>query len=284
MGVRETWGFGIARSHAVTAIQQRFGELCEILSRKVGCHFYPHHAVSYRDLIEATDRGDLGLAWMPPIGAIELSERGKLAPLVIPSRGGCTSFHSALIVRRGGPKSITELKGYRAAWVEKESAAGYVVPRMHLATKGIDPNHYFSQELVLHSHFAVVDAVVSGRVDVGATFCSLDPITKRVITAGWTAPDGTNLRPVDVLATFGPIPNDAVAAATKLPADVRARVTRFFLELESRERALLNDLVHATTFRVCAPAHFEPLRHIIRAARARGYNEPASTIPPPARS
>jgi ABC-type phosphate/phosphonate transport system substrate-binding protein len=262
----------MARSHAVGAAQALFKELCEIVTEVTGTVFYAHHALSYRELSEALEHGDLGVAWMPPIPAIELEDKGVAAPLALPSRRGSTSYHAAFITRRGGPKSLAELQGRRVAWVDRESAAGYLVPRMHLASLGYDATTYFAQESFAQSHFGVVEALVSGRVDAGATFCTLEPGSKRVITAGWTAADGATIRPVDVLATMGPIPNDAIVAAARMPASVKAALTRWLLDVDGRSREILTELFHASTLRLSSPAHFEPLRHMLRAARARGYD------------
>jgi ABC-type phosphate/phosphonate transport system substrate-binding protein len=113
--------------------------------------------------------------------------------------------------------------------------------------------------------------VVSGAADVGATFCTLEPLSKRVVTAGWTAADGSTIRNVEVVATIGPIPNDAFVAASRVPAAVRSSLTRWLLAPDEKSRELLAELFQVRTFKVASDAHFEPLRHVIRAARARGF-------------
>ncbi len=97
---------------------------------------------------------------------------------------------------------------------------------MHLASTGIDLKGFFSEESFVKSHIAVVEAVALGRADVGATFCSLDPATRRVLSAVWTAPDGRPLFTIETIATAGPIPNDAIVASSKLPLPVRASLRR----------------------------------------------------------
>jgi phosphonate transport system substrate-binding protein len=261
----------MARSHAVGAAQSRLKDLCAIVSDATDTTFVPHHANSYGDLAAAIRQGYVGLAWMPPIPAIELEEEGIATPLAFPSRQDSSSYYAALITREGRGKAISDLQGMRAAWVDRESAAGYLVPRLHLASLGIDVKTFFAQESFAHSHLGVVDAVVSGAADVGATFCTLDPVTKRVVTAGWTAADGSTIRNVEVVATVGPIPNDAMVAASRMPAAVRSSLTRWLLAPDEKSCDLLAELFQVRTFRVVTSAHFDPLRHVIRAARARGF-------------
>jgi phosphonate transport system substrate-binding protein len=273
---RETWGFGMARSHAVGAAQSRLKDLCAIVSDATDTTFIPHHAESYGELAAAIRHGDVGIAWMPPIPAIELEEEGAAAPLALPMRQDGSSYYAALITREGRSKAISDLRGMRAAWVDRESAAGYLVPRLHLASLGIEVKTFFAQESFVHSHLGVVDAVVSGAADVGATFCTIDPATKRIVTAGWTAADGSTIRNVEVVATIGPIPNDAMVAASRMPAAVRSSLTRWLLAPDEKSRDLLAELFQVRTFRVVTSAHFDPLRHVIRAARARGFDTGAS--------
>jgi phosphonate transport system substrate-binding protein len=274
----------MARSHAVGAAHSRLKELCAIVSAATGVPFVPHHAPSYRALAEGIRHGGVGVAWMPPIPAIELEEDGAATPLALPWRHESTSYYSAIVTREtrdprdareprdGRERSVAELQGMRVAWVDKESAAGYLVPRMHLASLGLDARTFFAQETFTGSHLGVVDAVVARTSDVGATFCTLDPVTKRIRTAGFTAADGTKIREVEVIATLGPIPNDAIVASSRVPAAVRSSLARWLMAPDERSQELLAELFQVRSFRVASSAHFDELRHMLRAARARGYD------------
>lgn len=271
---RREWGFGVARTDAAAAGPSVLGELCSFASQVTGERFTPHFAASYRDLVSGLEDGTLGIAWMPPIPAVEMAERGTGTILALPARKSGISYYSAFIAHRGGPRTLRECEGRRCAWVDVESAAGYVMPRLHLASQGIDVQHFFGHETFAGSHAAVIEAVSSGRVDVGATFCNLDPVSMRVLSAAWTELDGRSTRPVEMIAHTGAIPNDAIVAAAKLPLPQRASLTRWLLELGPREKELFGKLLRAVEFRVFTPAHFDPLKHMMRAARARGYSIP----------
>lgn len=284
VNARTSFGFGLARALDFHASVSKFTELCDLLGKDIGAVFYPHHALSYDALGVGLERGELGLAWMPPIPAIEVLDRGAGSLLVAPVRRGSTLFHSALIVRPNGPKTIDALRGCRVGWVDKSSAAGHLVPKMHLASSGHPLHGFFAQETFLGSHIAVVDALLSDRIDVGATFCKLQGDSGRVLHAAWTSPDGKIVRPVEVLATIGPIPNDVIIAGGKLPNDVQQRVLRWFLDpSSSRARQLLAELVRADAYRSVVRSHFEPLRRMMSASAARGetpWRERMSMFPP----
>lgn len=283
------WEFGIVQANdwqtqraaraAEAAGRSPFEELCTLASKAAGVRFDPFIASSYAELTAGLAGGSVGLAWLPPVPTIELENRQAASVLAIPSRRGQTTYHSAFIVRRGGPKTLEELRGRRAAWVQKDSAAGYVVPRMHLASQGFDVLRFFSRELFVHSHIAVIDAVVNGDADVGATFCNVDPATGQVTRSAWQDENGEVFRPIETLATMGPIPNDALVASSELPAAARSALTRWLLSLDGRARELFDMLLGSGDFRVPAPNHYEMLRHGLRAANARGH----TALPPDSR-
>jgi phosphonate transport system substrate-binding protein len=271
------WGFGIVQAQELErAGRAVFDELCELVSEATGVRFRPTVATSYRELSSALENSELGLAWLPPIPTIELDARGLATVLAIPARNGTTSYHSALIVRRGGPRSIVDLRGRRAVWVQRDSAAGYLVPRMHLAGQGIDVLRYFSRELFIHSHPGVVDAIVNGEADVGATYCHVDAANK-VVRGVWMD-DSRSVRPIEVLSTFGPIPNDALVGSNELSASARSSITRWLLDPSPRARDLFGRLLGSSDFRVPSVDHYDALKHTLRAARARGHDaDPSSS-------
>jgi len=285
--VSASWGFGIVRSndwpHRSSSPDldepAALLELCHLASEAAGIAFHPFLASSYAELAASIGDGGVGLAWLPPVPTIDLEGRRIAAALAIPARRGLTTYHAAFIVRRGGPKTLADLRGRRAAWVQRDSAAGYLVPRMHLAAQGFDVLRFFSRELFVHSHAGVVDAIVSGDADVGATFCNVDPASGRILQSAWQDAKGDSVRPIETLATMGPIPNDALVAAAELPAATRSALTRWLLGLEGPAREIFERLVGAGEFRVPAPNHYEILRHALRAAHARGHD----SLPPSSR-
>ena len=150
---------------------------------------------------------------------------------------------------------------------------------MHLAAQGFDVLRFFSRELFVHSHIGVIDAVVSGEADVGATFCNVDGASGRVLRSGWQDEHGQSIRAVEPLTTMGPIPNDALVAATELPAAARSAITRWLLTLDGRAKRIFENMLGSGDFRIPADNHYEMLRHALRAAHARGHD----ALPPDSR-
>jgi phosphate/phosphite/phosphonate ABC transporter binding protein len=295
-------GFGIVRSVESSHGRARLAELCSLLSDELGTLCIPNHPSSYSELAAQCERGELALAWVPPIATARLQAMGKVSVLALPVRRGAVCYRSALIARPDGPTSLAALHGASVGWVDRESCSGYVMPRLFLATSSLDMKHLFARETFLGSHSAVVDAVLQKRVHVGATYCAVEsqvevrpsaapppfvgyaldrpqdrphiPSVGRppsLPPAVWSAPDGRTNLPVRVLAASAPIPNDALVVSVDLAIDMRSKLLRWFLDLrDERAKKLCLDLFGAGGFRVAAPEHFGALQQMMRAARAHG--------------
>ncbi len=273
MSVR-SWGLGFSNADGVTRPRDLVQRACDALSEVSGMRLTPYVAHSYDDLTSAIASGEVAFAWLPPIPAIELLDHGIAEPLVVPAREGDSTYRSAIVVRAGTVESLSALRGRRVAWVSPDSASGYIVPRVYIAAEGHDVLHFFGSEVFLRDHRAVVDAVVRGEADAGATYCSLGP-DGRIASGSWLTDDGKPGRPLEALATFGPIPGDAIVAATSVPAHARLAVTRYLLDVTNEEQ-ILTKLLRAKALRIATRDHFDPLRHVLRTARARGY----AALPP----
>ncbi len=245
--------------------------VCEAARDVAQVEFEPYVASSHVDLAEDLIAGDIGIAWMPPIFAGDLIEQHLATPLALPVRAGKTAYHAALIGRKGGPRSIAEMQGLRVGWVAQDSASGYLLPRTHIAAQGHDVATFFAREQFYQGHRAVVDAVSRGEIDVGATRCHLKP-DGSLLRGSWTDGDGHSARPVVLVQAIGPIPNDTLVAGPSLPATTRATLTRWLLSLPAQTKPLFDALFDTSEFRPADASHYDALRHVVRAARARGYD------------
>ncbi len=242
--------------------RERKGQLeafAEALSGALGTVVVPHSFTSYHELLESMHAGKLDFAWLPPIVALRAAARGRTIPVAIPIRGGTSSFSSVLFARPGSPiKTTSDLHKARVAWVDRESAAGYLVIRAVLRARDVDLDQAFGEELFLGSHDAVARAVLDGAADVGATFANADATLSQIHSAGW----GSSA--VHVIAWGGPIPNDVVGASIRVPVP-RIRAVQSALCDTSRTdlRAASVKLFGADGFIEARSEHLDPLTHLL---------------------
>jgi phosphonate transport system substrate-binding protein len=234
------------------------------MSSELGAIFVPNHPPSYGELVAQCERGELSLAWVPPIATAKLEASGKVSVLALPVRRGAVTYRASIVTHKDGPSSLADLRGTLMGWVDRESCSGFVVPRLLLLASSLNLKNFFSREIFLGSHGAVVDAVLAKRVQVGATFYSVDQPSPDVRAK----PQPTSLR---VLAASGPIPNDALVVSSEMPIEMRSKLLRFFLDFRTEDvRKLCLSLFGAGGFRVASPEHFAALQQMMRSARAQG--------------
>ena len=243
-----------------------FGELA-------GLDIQVFEASTYEDLAAGMVKGDVDVAWLPPIPFIALERKGVAEGLVSQRRAGRAEFHAVLVVSAASPiQTLEDLQGTRAAWVDPYSASGYVVPRIELDARGIDPRVAFSAERFFHSHTEVVRAVIDGRADVGATYGGIDG-AGAVIRGAWLElPRGDTVR---VLAALAAIPGDVIAARNDLPKRTRETVTRALVAIarDRVQRVFVRDLFGSEDFRRWLPAGYDELREQTAQASAKGMLE-----------
>jgi phosphate/phosphite/phosphonate ABC transporter binding protein len=254
-------------------------ELCEQLSAAAGIEVVPHGMWHYHHLLEGLGDGELDLVWLPPVLALRATGRGHCVPIALPVRHGVSTYSTALFTRPGSPiRTIADLRGVSAAWVDRQSAAGYLMIRAYLRTQGLDLDEAFSDEKFLGTHDGVAAAVLEDGVDVGATFLYLDPdaSTGAPKAAGWGKAD------VHVICHAGPIPSDVVAANVHMSVETRQLVQRALVGGKHPEltRAAKN-LLGADSFVAPVQEHLDSLLAIVKHLEELG---PAySVFPPPRR-
>ena len=216
--------FGLAVPESITPRDAGLGSLLRWLGVKAGVEMVRFQVPSYDALARQMRDGTIQVAWLPPIVFVRLERDGIAVPLVTNRRkyeGPLgAGYQSVLLVRQNSRiHTLDGLRGANAAWVDPLSAAGYVLPRVHLAALGIDPRGLFAQERFLGSHEAAVRAVIDGDADVAATFAGLDA-SGAVVRGGWSDVEGCE-QGLRVLATFGAIPADLIAVRTDAPVGLR---------------------------------------------------------------
>jgi len=204
------------------------------------------------------------------------------APRRLPVRHGVSTYSTALFTRADSPiRTVEQLVGLRAAWVDRHSASGYLIIRALLRSKGVDLNEAFTKNQFYGAHDAVSKAVLSQEADVGATFLYLDPDSSTGIafpkSAGW----GDSK--VHVITYAGSIPSDMVAANKTLPEEIRVQIQDALVSSEHDElQHAARRLLGADSFISALRPHLDPLIDILKNIEPES-DSPARSIFPPRR-
>jgi len=252
--------------HVAKPMHQKIGELMRVVGRLAGLELRVRAFESYEALAKTLRAAHLDVAWLAPIPLISLACRGLAVPIAAMRTA---PYESAIVVRASSTlRKPASLKGWRAAWVDRHSAAGFVVPRIQLASLGIDPRTAFSSERMFGTHEDVVRAVIAGAADFGATYAWRDE--HGCVHGPWSTRELHD--EVHVLATFGEIPSDAICVQPRVPDEHRAALSYAFehITTSGAARALVLDIFGSVGF--CTPdlASYERLRTSAYAAYKSG--------------
>jgi len=246
--------------------------LCIALTKLLDTPVHGINCASYSELALELEKDRVDYAWMSPTLMILTNENIQLRPLLSAVRDDRTEYSSAWFV--DGKKSFRTLEDVQSgvvAWVDRSSASGYIVPRIHLAARGLDAVHYFRKELFLRSHTEVVRAVLDGRADVGATYGQRPEEGAPVARAGFldVAPD----RHVRVLEWTRAIPNDVIVGRGLLPKPEHRVFSNAILTLAERDdasRRVLFNVFHAERFMTPPRNVLKPVQELVTLAREHG--------------
>lgn len=273
---RSAFGGGEA---ATALLRERLVRFCSALTDATGLPAEPREFDDYPSLLGAMAMGDLDLAWLPPIVAMRAAASGRTLPIALPVRRGVSTFYSAMFSAMGSHiLRPSDLNGARVAWVDPQSASGYLLIRAALRAQGVDVQAAFGEEHFFGSHEAVVRAVLGGTADVGATFLHHDATGTGVWRAGWG-----DAR-VHIVARVGPIPSDVIAAGIHVPVSELRGVQLALTDAgNSQLVAAASLLMEAEKFVVAESSHLKQLEELL------DFLEDAvrpwqSMLPPPASS
>jgi phosphonate transport system substrate-binding protein len=229
--------FGVSRSHGGAQVIDATWRFCELLSQRLRQKVTPVITRDYDHLLEGVRMAGVDLAWMPPL--IHARGDGLLAAVV--QRGGAVTYRAALLTRSDGNfTALADLAGARAAWTDRASASGYLFPRLHLMTHGIEPK----EEAMYGSIAVALAAVLEDKADLCACFVRDDPARAlEDVVRNFPAAEGR----VSVLAVTDSIPPDGLVLAPGIEGTLQARLRDLLLNLHETPEgeAGLRDLFHA---------------------------------------
>ena len=245
-----------------------FAELATWIRTHAGLDLEARAAATYQELATSVREGSSDVAWLPPVVYAWLAE--AVTPLGSIVREGKTTYSAALVVRKDAKvRSLAELAGTRAGWVDPWSAAGYVVPRLELARAGIDPATIFESEGFHGTHRDALLAVARGECDVAGTYARPSADDENAIEGAWSDMDDVDVR---VLAVFGSIPPDVIAVRRNLSPSAYERALEAFRRVcaDAAARALLRPVFGGDEIREGIQPGHDALRRAFERATANG--------------
>jgi phosphonate transport system substrate-binding protein len=195
-----------------------------------GFNFRVMIAADYNALADCLIEGIVDVGWFSPLAYVNARYKADITPIATPVVNGTASYRGYIITVPGsGISFIKDLKGKKLAFVDPKSASGYAYPRMLLKKAGIDPDRDLLEKVFLGTHSRVVEAVLQGTVDAGATYSeALDDAKKR----------GLAVEKLKILAETDPIPKDCIAARPDIEKSVVDSLKSGFMAYRAKKEKM----------------------------------------------
>lgn len=200
--------------------------------------FFP--SPDYNGIIQGLLGGTIDIAIMgaSSYAAIYLQDPEAVDPVLTTKQAdGSTGYHSIMVARAdSGITDLASTQGKKLGFADPDSTSGYLVPNVSLPNDlGAPIAEFYSETGFGGGHENLVLGVLDGTWDVGTTFGSGQGEWSEGYTSG-------NLRIMvdkglldmdDLVEVWQSpiIPNGPLMVSNKLPADMKQKVTDFFMAL-----------------------------------------------------
>ncbi|MEO8800142.1 MAG: PhnD/SsuA/transferrin family substrate-binding protein [Polyangiaceae bacterium] len=252
-------------------IGEGLAKFLEWLSSESGIRISNRAALSYQELAEMLRTGGADIAWLPPIVYAKLEREGIVVPIASHERAAIARYESVLIVRKKSQiRELEDLRDTRVGWVDRWSASGFVLPRIALFARGIDPRGLFAEERFYGSHDSAVRALLGERADAVAAFARADDSGEHQ-HGSWSEIEGAADR-VRVLVAFGSLPADVTAAHSSLDDERKGKIARALEKASSipEIKKLIDTVFGIERFKADGLADYDGLRRALESAYACG--------------
>ncbi len=273
--------WGITPFVSATSVKSEWSPTLSLISSKLGMPIDTEVGDGYADLEERLLSGQIDVAIMSPYAYVQAKKIAPGLQVFATHISGGSETYGGYLVTRGDQSldSVESLKKRRFAYVDPRSSSGWLFPASRLLDAGIHPvedvqGHFYG------SHAAVIEAVVNGQADVGATYDGA------LVQGRGSIVGADSLR---IIARTHRIPFDAYVVRADFPPAARTALQVAMSSISTRDavgREALAPLLSMNGFMAITDSHYKMVRTVdseVRAAiEASGTGLPSIIAPPPA--
>jgi len=203
-------------------------------------------AADYDGVIQGLLGGTLDYAELGASGyaKIALAKADAVEPILTTVQtDGSKGYYSLMVARKdSGFKTVADLKGKKLGFADPDSTSGYLVPLVTLPEAvGMPVKEFFGSTGFGGGHENLVLEVMKGTFDAGTTFGSGVGDFKTGYTSGnlkkMVDKGILNMDDVVELWRSPMIPNGPLVVRTSLNDDMKAKFTKFMLDLPKSDPA-----------------------------------------------
>jgi phosphate/phosphite/phosphonate ABC transporter binding protein len=239
-------------------LKREFAPLVEYLGARLGVPAELVRAKSYADVARMLASHEVHMAILSPMAyVVAKGESPDLVLLATQIADGASTYAGYIVVRDDGPlERIEDLRGRRFAFVDRNSASGYLYPLVYLQATGIRPETFFSAQTFAGNHEQAILQVLDRRADAAAV---ASPVLRMV------QEELVDAKRLKILAKTGRIPFDAYCASPRLEQRIVDELRAGLLGLSTRTdegRRVLAGLTAINGFVAVGDDHYDEVRRV----------------------
>ncbi len=218
---------------------------------------------TYEQLARELLSGKVDAAWAPPFVCARIEAMG-VRVLVRGVRAGASVYRAALLTKRDSTLTVKTLAGARAAWTDRDSVGGYLLPMAWLRDQGVDPGKAFADQTFAGSYRAALEAVLNGEAEVTSVFARAGQTGVTGVEEVWPGQESE----FRVLGLTDEAPNDGVAVSMSANAQLVSDLEKTLLTLQQSEAGaqLLSNCFHADRFELAPRMGYRALYRVALAS------------------
>ena len=221
-----TLHFGYATGEDPVAIFDKYTPLIHVLQERLDRKVVFVQKRSYRQMQEAFLDGEVDFGILNAFSYVVVSKTHRVIPIAARVVAGRKTYQSYIIVRKGGTiHTLRDLIGKTFAYSDPYSTSSYLVPRLLLRSRGVDPNRDFRETRFIRKQDSIFYAILNRSVDAGACASFIFNEFSRNITSR-----------LAILARSKPFPLGPFVVRSGLDPKVVAKLQKILLSLDQSQQ------------------------------------------------
>lgn len=227
------------------------------LEKKLGEKVKMFTATDYAGVIEAMKKKRVDVAWFGPLSYYLAEQEADAEAFAVGIRDNGKHTYRSIFVVPGdsSAKSLKDLKGKTAAFVDPASTSGGLMPAyMVWKETGLKPEQFFSKFTYAGSHDAAELAVKNKTVDVAA---DNDITYEKMLSKGLISKDSNR-----ILLESPDLPGSPLVYRKDLPADVKQKIQRAIVTAHNEMK--VTGYGNITRYDAITPADYQVVRDMVK--------------------